>query len=273
MPQFNALSAGANLGFWGQPTSSVDWCEANYAHSHYVCELFNTASSVAMVVVGVLGALWHRRLLERRFTLAFSSVAVVGVGSAAFHGTLLMQLQMLDELPMLYTATLLVYTLVEDQPTARFGARLKVGLLVYLAIATYGAAFTRGQVQFWFFQITFAALEFYALYRTYLLHRASTSPTLRRLFRTGMSLYAAAVVLWFIDLNFCTGLVAGFASLGLPNLELHAWWHLLVSAGFYALILVIAHERLRTLGATPHLAIQCGIPRLRSAATAPSTIT
>lgn len=216
-----------------------------------------------MLVVGVLGVVWHRRLLEWRFLLAFASVAVVGLGSAAFHGTLLFELQMLDELPMLYTATLLVYTLVENQPRARFGTPFKVALLSYLAIATYGAAFTRGQIQFWFFQVTFAALEFYALYRVYLLYRASNSRALRRLFRVGMSLYAGAILLWFIDLNFCAELVAGFARVGLPNLELHAWWHVLVSAGFYALILVIAHERLITLGKTPQLVVRYGVPRLR----------
>jgi dihydroceramidase len=254
--------AHAEPGFWGPPTSSVDWCEANYAHTHYVCELFNTVSSLAMLVVGVLGAVWHCRLLERRFTLAFLSVGVVGIGSAAFHGTLRMELQMLDELPMLYTATLLVYTLIEDRPQARFGMPLKAGLIGYLALASYGAAFTRGQVQFWFFQVTFAALEFYALYRTYRLYRASSSSSLRRLFRAGMTLYWVAILLWFIDLNFCELLVSGFATLGLPNLELHAWWHVFVSAGFYALILVIAHERLRTLGATPELRVVWGVPRL-----------
>jgi dihydroceramidase len=262
MPQLYVSSVDSTLGFWGPPTSSVDWCEANYAHSHYVCELFNTVSSVAMVVVGILGAVLHRRLLERRFTLAFLSVALVGVGSMAFHGTLLVELQMLDELPMLYTATLLVYTLIEDQPRPRFGLPLKAALLVYLALATYGAAFTRGQLQFWFFQITFAGLEFYALYRTYRLHRASDSAALRRLYRGGMCLYVAAILVWFIDLNFCTSLVAGFAKLGLPNLELHAWWHILVSAGFYALILVIGHERMRTLGTTPRLVTRGCMPRL-----------
>lgn len=261
MRPLDVVTVSTPIGFWGAPTSSVDWCEANYAHSHYVCELFNTISSAAMLVVGVLGAIWHRKLLEKRLISAFVSVAVVGVGSAAFHGTLLAELQMLDELPMLYTATLLVYTLVEDRPRARFGVGFKVALLAYVAVATYGAAFTRGQLQFWFFQITFSALEFYALYRTYLLHRASSSAPLRRLFRTGMCLYAAAIVVWFIDLNFCSALVSGFEKLGLPNLELHAWWHVLVSAGFYALILVIAHERLRTLSATPSLS-RSVIPRL-----------
>ena len=39
--------------------------------------------------------------------------------------------------------------------------------------------------------------------------------------------------------------------LKVPNPELHAWWHVLVSAGLYAMILVIAFDRCRVLGQEP----------------------
>lgn len=238
-------------GFWGTPTASVDWCEQNYAHSTYVCEIFNTASSVAMLLVGLLGALWHRRVLETRFVLVFLSVALVGVGSVAFHGTLLFELQMLDELPMLYTATLLVYILLENEPKRRFGAWFPATLAGYAVIATSGAVFMRGQAQFWSFQVSFAALELYGLYRTLLIHRKSRDHAQRRLFRAGISLYFVAILIWFIDLRFCDPLVSTTLRLGVPNPQLHAWWHVLVSAGLYALVLVIAFERCRVLGWHP----------------------
>ncbi len=25
-------------GFWGKPTATIDWCEANYEVSHYIAE-------------------------------------------------------------------------------------------------------------------------------------------------------------------------------------------------------------------------------------------
>ncbi len=246
-----SFNAWMQPGFWGSPTASVDWCEQNYAHSGYVCEMFNSVSSVSMLLVGVLGALWHRRVLEQRFVLVFLSVALVGIGSIAFHGTLRFELQMLDELPMLYTAALLVYVLLENQPQRRFGTWFPATLAAYALVATCGAAFLRGQAQFWSFQVSFAGLEFYGLYRTWLIHRQSRDGTHRRLFRVGICLYASAIVLWFIDLRFCRALTHVTRRLGIPNPELHAWWHVLVSAGLYAMILVIAFDRCQVLGRRP----------------------
>ena len=122
IPSANALSPGL-WGFWGPVTSTVDWCEVNYEHSRYVCEFFNTVSSVAMLLTGALGLRFHRRCLEPRFRLAFLLLCLVGIGSIAFHATLRFEFQMLDELPMLYVALVLVYILCEDGPAPRYGRR------------------------------------------------------------------------------------------------------------------------------------------------------
>lgn len=255
-------------GYWGAPTSSVDWCEANYEVSHYVSEWFNSLSSLVLVAFGVFGVLAHRRLLELRFSLVYACLALVGIGSAAFHGTLLFELQILDELPMLYMATALVYIVVENRKERRFGSWFPMALGLYLLVATYGDAFTRGVVQFWSFQISFATLELFGLYRTYRIYRASKNPEHRLLFRLGMSAYLFAILLWFIDLRFCDELVSTLASVGLPNLQLHAWWHVLVGFGSYSLILVIAFERLQTLGRGPILRRHGFIWRLHAGADA-----
>src|SRR5271165_4784436 len=141
-------------GFWGTPTSTVDWCEVNYAVTPYVCEFFNTLSSLAMVAAGVLGVVLHRRVFDRWTLSAFGLLGLVGVGSVAFHGTLRFELQMLDELPMLYLVALVAYLILEP----RFGGWLPASLLAYAVFATVSEAFTRGQLQFVAFQVSFGAL-------------------------------------------------------------------------------------------------------------------
>ncbi len=145
-------------GYWGAPTSSIDWCEQNYRHSFYVAEMFNTVSSLAMVLAGALGMYLHRRL-ALRFLLAFASVLVVGLGSIAFHATLRFEHQVLDEVPMLYAVILMVYILVESQPKRRFGIWFPAALVAHALLVTVLATFTRGDLQFYLFHISFGSLE------------------------------------------------------------------------------------------------------------------
>ena len=249
----------ADPGFWGTPTATVDWCESNYAHLSFVCEFFNSLSSLAMVLVGVVGLLLHRRVLEGRLLGGFALVSVVGLGSIAFHATLRFELQMLDELPMLYLALLMVHLLVENRAERRFGAWFPCLLLGYAVLSTYLSARPRGELQVTLFRVTFTALEFFALARVWLIHRRNRDPRVRRLFHLGMGSYALALVLWRCDIRFCTTLNQTLPSWGIPNPQFHAWWHVLVSCGFYLLLMVIAEDRLRTLGREPQLHLAGGV--------------
>jgi dihydroceramidase len=62
-----------------------------------------------------------------------------------------------------------------------------------------------------------------------------------------MSSYLGAVALWFIDLRYCHFLSVTLPSFGIPNPELHAVWHVLVSFGFYLLVALVAEARLAAL--------------------------
>jgi dihydroceramidase len=249
----------ATTGFWGPTTSTVDWCETNYAHSHYISEMFNSVSSLAMVLAGVLGILLHRHVLERRFMLAFAMVSVVGFGSIAFHATLLFQFQMMDELPMIYLALTVVYILLENRPERRFGNWFPLALVAYAVLLTCLTAFTRGRLQITLFHASFVSLEVYALVRVYLIHRRSQDAKVRRIFRLGMTSYLLAGTVWFTDFKQCTMLNVTLPAAGIPNPQFHAWWHVLVSCGFYALLLVIAHNRLKTLGRAPQVRFAAGV--------------
>ena len=103
-------------GFWsryGAP-ASVDWCEANYVVVPWIAEWWNVLSSAPMALVGLI-ALWRAYRapwrVEARFWLCFAGLTIVGVGSMAFHGTLLHAAQALDELPMVYCSCTFIYSL------------------------------------------------------------------------------------------------------------------------------------------------------------------
>jgi dihydroceramidase len=254
-------------GFWGPPTSTVDWCEANYAHSRFVAEWFNTTSSLALVAAGLLGLALHVRVLERRFLIAYAALAVVGLGSVVGHATLRFELQKLDELPMLWLALVIVFALAdfERPPGTPAGRRLAALLAAHGVLVTALCTLTRGALQFWCFQISFTSLEAYCLLRAWRLGRRSGSPAARRLLSAGFAAYGVAVAVWFVDLRFCPLVSVVLPRHGLPNPQLHAVWHVLISMGFYALLLVVAHERLARLGRHPTIRTRFGfVPVLRS---------
>lgn len=240
--------------YWGEPTASVDWCEANYVHSAYIAEWYNSLSSLAIVCVGPGAWLAHRRILEWRYSFAFALIGVVGLGSFAFHATLQSEHQMLDELPMLYSALLMVFILVAGPSGQSRSPGLPAALVAHALLVTGLTAFTRGALQFYLFQLSFGSLEFFCLYRIWRLSRDSAAGELKLLFRRSLLAYGAAIVLWFIDLKFCGWLTGALPQLGLANPQLHAVWHVLVSAGLYGLLVVVACDHLSKRGVGARLA-------------------
>ena len=129
-------------GFWTSmgEAASIDWCEPNYVVTQYVAEWWNVLSSLPMVFLGLYG-LWKASrapdAVEPRFRACFAALAVVGIGSAAFHAMLLRAAQALDELPMIYGSLVLLYCLIlrngEDERRQR---RWAIGLSAYSAVFT-----------------------------------------------------------------------------------------------------------------------------------------
>lgn len=233
------------VGFWGLPSATVDWCEQNYAVSPYVCEFFNTVSSLAMIIAGSLGLVRGRWAADSRVRVAYGLLALVGLGSIAFHATLRFEFQLLDELPMLYLVTWMAYLLVETGPSPHLGSWFPALLVTYVLIATLSAALTRGGVQFAIFHVTFGFLELCCLARVAWLALRPENGAVRRIFWLGLGCYGLGIVVWFADLRACPLLSVTLPSLGIPNPQFHAWWHVLVSVGFFLLLRVVAADRSR----------------------------
>lgn len=76
----------------------------------FIAEFWNTLTNIVIFAAGIYGAWRGVRLgLDRRIIVAYLSLALIGFGSALFHGTLRYDAQLADELPMLWSGCVFVY--------------------------------------------------------------------------------------------------------------------------------------------------------------------
>lgn len=215
-------------GYWvgfGAP-SNVDWCEPNYVHSAFVAEWWNTWSSFAIVALAIVVGVRARRLPWRdkpRFALAALAVAVVGVGSALFHGTLLRTAQAADELPMVYTGLTFVYALA----SRRFEGRASIAW----ALAGYGVAFTVAYVAlaewFQFFAASYTLLVAYIVIRTGVVSlKDERDAGRKKWFLIAVLAYVGGSVLFWVPEHFVLP-----CDHPVQALQLHALFHLTSAVG------------------------------------------
>ncbi|KAG0305070.1 Alkaline ceramidase 3 [Dissophora globulifera] len=250
-------SAFDKIGYWSPNTASVDWCENNYVVSFYVAEFWNTFSNIACFIAAALGVLLFPGN-ERRFKFLFTTFVFVGLGSVFFHGTLRHKMQLLDELPMLYSATIIMFILVE----AKYGPQGKwfpALLTAWIATTTFIFSTTGGQLQFYTFQSTYTFLQFAMIYLLRVLHvqqraihgpNADVSILIRRAFATAFF----AVTIWLIDLRLCEFVNGvGARSILKWNPQLHAWWHVFSAAALYHATMLIEYYHYDVQGRRPYV--------------------
>jgi dihydroceramidase len=86
------------VGYWSPPSGDFNWCEVDYVFTPYVSELWNSATSLFLLVGPALA--W-KRATSWEVRLNLFLLAIIGVGSTLFHATLQYEHQLLDEVPML----------------------------------------------------------------------------------------------------------------------------------------------------------------------------
>ncbi|KAG0211747.1 Alkaline ceramidase 3 [Mortierella sp. GBA30] len=248
------------IGYWSPNTASVDWCENNYVVTYYIAEFWNTISSLFIIALGELG-LYLCPTKEKRFKVAFRTISIVGIGSTLFHGTLRHKMQLLDELPMIYAATALVFICVETKHGPQ-GKWFPIGLATWLALTTVFVSITGGRVQFYTFQASFGILQFIILYYASTLHRQQKALIFARakngrndstwLIQRSLGVYFFAVTIWLIDLHLCEFVNGvGPNSVLRWNPQFHAWWHVFSIAGVYFSTLLIAFQHYVAKGLQP----------------------
>ncbi|KAG9333355.1 hypothetical protein JZ751_012764 [Albula glossodonta] len=161
----------------------------------------NTVSNLIMILPPIYGAIQTLNDgLEIRYVFSFLGLAAVGIGSWCFHMTLQYEMQLLDELPMIYSCCVFVYCLVY--------------------------------------------------------------PWLRPLAYTSLSVFMIGFLLWNIDNHLCDTLRSTRQKL--PPVvgavtQLHAWWHILTGLGSYLHILFSLQTRTTYLKHRPKVKFLCGV--------------
>lgn len=217
------------IGWWGAPNSIIDFCEPNYAVSHYFAEFFNTLSSLPIIMWGILGlTLTHYYATKQfRFKLCFMSLMFVGVGSFLFHASLRYKYQLLDELPMLLTsASTLFCTLtlhLNKMNRAQYLLILSQTSITMLEILLY--------VYFKIWSIFFIGYAVNVAIITYYLVKYHLKNSLiKKWFMFSWLCYYGGFFIWCIDMKYCEYVQV---------FQFHSFWHCAAGYGSYLISLVL----------------------------------
>ena len=226
-------------GYWGMPTADMDFCEPNYETSQYVAEFWNTVTSVPIILVGLMGIILCRKQdLGREQVLAYFMISVIGLGSFLFHATLMRTGQILDEIPMLWATSSLLYTIYhhnhdrarrrQQGGTLRTSGRLKLvgtGLLVY-ALAATALYFTTGFLGFIIAYGVSVLVTFVLAVASFFSASSGVSDQARKMLLCAGAVYGGGfVLLWLPGELLCHRIAL------IKRLPLHAFFHLTSAAG------------------------------------------
>lgn len=231
-------------GFWVPHTSTIDWCELNYEVSHYIAEFFNSTSALLffLLTLGLwFDAAYRRHNLFRlptRYLCNYAWLALVALGSALFHATLKYEMQLLDELPMLYGMAQGFYCALPEPS----------GIWAVMLIGV-NAAFTLHYLwardAFWheiMFALSTTLLVLAYLRQALSLLKSDDKKSIKIkgakqalwILGKGLTMVLTGFAFWLWENGNCGVLTDYKSFLGMPAalaLEFHALWHLLSYAG------------------------------------------
>ncbi|KAK1923357.1 ceramidase [Papiliotrema laurentii] len=208
MGAFDGLRVGqVDHGFWGNHTSSIDWCETNYAVLPYVAEFVNTLSNLPSILLGLYGAIATvQGGVRSRYALCYLGLSFIGIGSTGFHASLKWEWQLLDELPMIYVVSYAAYLVLDTLPSfkPRFGIWGPLVLVSWDVFVTLSYLYLPNPI---YHQVAFAAILLTSVARNFVLLRRlpAAHPARKAITKTialGIVVFAAAFGIWNVD-NIC----------------------------------------------------------------------
>lgn len=226
-------------GYWGVPTSTIDWCEENYVVSTYIAEALNTVTNSCFIALASF-AIFHayRNKLNLRFILSALGFLLVGIGLWLFHMTLKYEYQLLDELPMIY-ATCIPFWSVFSQFRSTKGS-IFVGLMIFSAanlLTVIYLYFKNPTIHQAAYGLLNASIIFQSARLAYAhVHDKLAMKQLNRTMIFGVSIFLLGFFLWNVDIHLCPQARATRREWGIPYgfiLEGHGWWHIFTGTGVY----------------------------------------
>lgn len=186
--------------YWGNPDTSITFCESKYTKVFWIAEFYNTLSSLCYVCVGLY------YIKSKRYPIAVM-ITSVGIGSVLLHGTLRYYGQWLDEVSMLVSTIMAM-----DDLNSKLIKKNSIPFFIIFYFIFYKT--------FLVFFCTFTLLN---IYLSYLVFKSSI---------INYYIYNTLVILgtscWFIDRFLCDNI---------EFLYLHAWWHILTSMAISTIFL------------------------------------
>nr|XP_012600507.1 alkaline ceramidase 3 isoform X3 [Microcebus murinus] len=184
---------------------------------------------------------------------------MVGMGSWCFHMTLKYEMQLLDELPMIYSCCIFVYCMFECFKIKNsVNYHLLFTLVLFSLIVTTVYLKVKEPV---FHQVMYGMLVFTLVLRSIYIV-TWVYPWLRGLGYTSLGIFLLGFFLWNIDNIFCDSLrnlrkklppIIGVTT------QFHAWWHILTGLGSYLHILFSLYTRTLYLKYRPKVKFLFGI--------------
>ena len=232
-------------GFWGEATSTLDWCEQNYEVTYYIAEFWNSMSNAAFIVPPLLVAWQLRKQVETLYLMSLVFLSFAGLGSFAFHATLKFYPQLWDELSMVWVGLYQAYLIINAMHPVKSNV-LPVSLISYGLITTTLYLVNRTPI---LFQVAYALIHLTCLYLGYQMKDRFKSIK-RSLFYWSFWSSVVAFTLWNIDNQFCPQLEALRSTMTpclTPFTQLHGYWHCLAGYSAFSVFLCTIHARLEAL--------------------------
>ncbi|KAG0055159.1 hypothetical protein BGZ83_009461 [Gryganskiella cystojenkinii] len=166
---------------------------------------------------------------------------------------------MLDEMPMLYCSTLLIFTCIETK-YGKQGRWLPICTAIWLAVTTTFFSMTTGTLQSLTFQTNNILMQVGVVYllRGFYVQRQSIRPNAFIVPLTKVSLGAAviAALTWLIDYNLCV-YINGVSPETLTsfNPQFHAVWHFFSGMAMFgvSILVIYYHHDMRKDNSSPSI--------------------